>query len=673
MKKITWILLIVLVAGCQSKQKEFIQLPALINSGMVLQRNTEVSLWGKSAPEAKVDIWGSWGDRTSAIADENGNWQAELKTTDAGGPYELAFKTNDTSLVIKDILMGEVWLCSGQSNMEMPLQGWPGNPIKDSEAEIKAANYPQIHLFTVPKAMSFFPMDSCGGSWAACTPETAKSFSASAYFFGRELYNKLKVPIGLIHSSWGGTPAESWTTRQYLDSIPAYRSIIDSLKYAAAQSDTLQKWLSALKSYDLPADDYSTLDLNDEKYAAFDYDDSNWATMKLPSLWESEGLPNFDGIVWFRKVFNYSGKIPGKGLTLHLGAIDDMDAAYVNGMKIGQIEKTGFYQFPREYKIPGNILKEGKNVIAVRVIDNGGGGGIYGKNGIHLISESGHTTDLDGEWKYMPEAEIVNNKIYVFGEGNHSFKNRPRLSVPLSPYTPSVLFNAMINPLIPFTMKGVIWYQGESNVGKAYEYRTLFPDMIKSWRALWDEGNFPFYFVQIAPYDYGEKERSAAAELREAQLMTLKLPNTGMVVTTDIGGNPKIIHPANKQEVGRRLALWALAKNYGFDSLVYSGPLYQSIDIDNNKAIVHFTHVDGGLIAKGGPLTWFEVAGNDQKYYPAKAEIKGNTVVVWSAKVPKPVAVRFGWSDVADPNLFNSAGLPASPFRSDDWKRLTEN
>ncbi len=673
MKKITWILLIVLVVGCQSKQKEFIQLPALINSGMVLQRNTEVSLWGKSAPAAKVEIWGSWGDRTTAIADEKGNWQTKLKTTDAGGPYELAFKTNDTSLVIKDILMGEVWLCSGQSNMEMPLQGWPGNPIKDSEAEIKAANYPQIHLFTVPRAMSFFPMDSCGGSWAACTPETAKSFSASAYFFGRDLYNKLKVPIGLIHSSWGGTPAESWTTRQYLDSIPAYRSIIDSLKYAAAQSDTLQKWLSALKSYDLPADDYSMLDLNDEKYAAFDYDDSNWATMKLPSLWESEGLPNFDGIVWFRKVFNYSGKIPGKGLTLHLGAIDDMDAAYVNGMKIGQIEKTGFYQFPREYKIPGNILKEGKNVIAVRVIDNGGGGGIYDKNGIHLISESGHTTDLDGEWKYMPEAEIVNNKIYVFGEGNHSFKNRPRLSVPLSPYTPSVLFNAMINPLIPFTVKGVIWYQGESNVGKAFEYRTLFPDMIKSWRALWDEGNFPFYFVQIAPFDYGEKERSAAAELREAQLMTLKLPNTGMVVTTDIGGNPKIIHPANKQEVGRRLALWALAKNYGFDSLVYSGPLYQSIDIDNNKAIVHFTHVDGGLIAKGGPLTWFEVAGNDQKYYPAKAEIKGNTVVVWSAKVPKPVAVRFGWSDVAVPNLFNSAGLPASPFRSDNWKRLTEN
>lgn len=672
MKKLTWLLFVVAIAGCQSSQKEIITLPSLINSGMVLQRNTEVSLWGKSVPSAKVDIWGSWGDRATATANENGNWQAKLKTTDAGGPYELAFKTKDTSIIIKDVWMGEVWLCSGQSNMEMPLQGWPGNPIENSETEIKDANYSQIHLFTVPRAVSFFPLDSCGGSWVACTPETAKSFSATAYFFGRKLYNMLKVPIGLIHSSWGGTPAESWTTQKYLDSIPAYRSIIDSLKSAATQNKELQKWLQSLKTYNLPDNDYSNLDLNDEKYAAFDYDDSDWKTMKLPSLWESEGLPDFDGIVWFRKVFNFSGKIPGKGLTLHLGAIDDMDAAYVNGMKIGQTEKTGLYQFSREYNIPGNILKEGENVIAVRVIDNGGGGGLYDEGGLRLITESGHSTDLNGEWKYMPEAEIMNNKLYVYGEGEKSYESRPKVSVPLGPYTPSTLYNAMINPLVPFTIKGVIWYQGESNVGKAYEYRTLFPDMIKSWRSVWNEGIFPFYFVQIAPYDYGEKERSAAAELREAQLMTLSLPNTGMVVTTDIGGDPKIIHPPNKQEVGRRLALWALAKNYGFDSLVYSGPLYKSIDIDNNKIIVHFTHVDGGLTAKGGPLTWFEIAGNDQKYYKAKAEIKGNTVVVWSDKVPQPVAVRFGWSDMAAPNLFNTAGLPASPFRSDNWKRLTD-
>ncbi len=671
MKKLVYILWIITLAGCQQKATETLDLPSLISQGMVLEQQTDVTLWGKSAPGATVQISGSWGESSSTVADATGNWQTKLKTAKAGGPYEVTISTKDTTVTLGNVLLGEVWLCSGQSNMEMPLQGWPADTINYARQEVQAANYPEIHLFTVPRAMSFMPVDSCEGSWAETTPETAKTFSATAYFFGRKLYEELKVPIGLIHSSWGGTPAESWTTQKYLKKIPAYSSIVDSLQQAEKRYDALMKWISSLPSVPMPeGDDYTGLKLDDQQYAAPDFNDSAWETMKLPALWEGAGLPGFDGIVWFRKTIEVPASLAGKSAVLHLGAIDDMDVTFVNGRQVGEMEKTGLWQSPRDYQLPEGLLKAGKNVIAVRVIDNAGGGGLYDMKGLWLTVNSSKKVDLNGSWKYMPEAELINNTFYVFGEGDKSYSSMPKLPTQLSPYTPSVLYNAMINPLVPYTIKGTIWYQGESNVGKAYEYRTLFPAMINSWREVWNEGNFPFYYVQIAPFNYGEKTPSAAAELREAQLKTLSLPNTGMVVTTDIG-SPLTIHPGNKQEVGRRLALWALAKNYGYDSLVYSGPLYDTISTEGNAIIVHFTHVDGGLVAKG-PLTYFEIAGQDKVFFPANAEIKGETVKVWSDKVKQPVAVRFGWRDTAEPNLFNKAGLPASPFRSDDWQRLTQ-
>jgi sialate O-acetylesterase len=675
MKRHGLIILTILLVACTKQSSVTFELPSIIGDNMILQRNTEVNLWGKASPHQKVQITTTWGTKKVTKADRTGQWQVKIKTTDAGGPYEIGIQTPDTSITISNVLLGEVWICSGQSNMEMPLKGWPPNDtINNSAKEIEEANYPQIRLFTFPRNITLDPSDSCMGSWSECSTQTAGSFSATAYFFGKKLYNELHIPIGLVHSSWGGTPAEAWTSAECLEGLKEYANITDSLKEAESQHDSLMAWMRNLVTLSIDGNDpdyYSRIDLKATEMANPEINDASWPVMSLPSLWETSGLPDFDGIVWFRKEFELPAAIAGKDLVLHLGPVDDMDATYINGEKIGEILKPGFWKQVREYKIPAGKIKTGRNVIAVCVIDLTGDGGIYGPDKITLSdSKSQNTILLNGDWKFMPVAEIIDNGLYLFTK-EKSFTDRPKVTIPIGSGTPTVLYNGMINPIVNYTIKGVIWYQGEANVGRGYEYRTLFSSMINCWRSAWKQGDFPFYYVQIAPWEYGDEPRSAAAELREAQLMTLQLPNTGMAVIMDIG-NPVNIHPSDKEDVGKRLALWALAKNYGFDSLTYSGPIYKSMKVDNNKIVVTFGYTDGGLVARGGDLTWFEIAGADQVYYPANAQIVDQTVVVSSDKVPDPVAVRYGWSATAEPNLFNTAGLPASPFRTDNWKRLSE-
>ncbi len=674
MKKLIGLFLLFSLLSCNQQPAVKFELPSVISSGMVLQRNTNINLWGKAAPGKKVDVITSWGVKKSAKADKTGKWMVSIPAGDAGGPFEVAFRTKDTSMVIDDVLIGEVWICSGQSNMEMPVSGWPPkDTINNSAREIAKADYPMIRLFTVPKNTATQPLDSCGGTWKACSPETVADFSATAYFFGREIYQKLGVPIGLIHTSWGGTPAEAWTSEKYLTEFPSYKGIVDSFVYVQTEMDSLMVWMSRLKKTVIDYADktfFGSLSFSDKSLLAADYDDSKWPLMPVPSLWESNELPDFDGIVVFRTTFEVPPSFIGKEATLHLGPIDDMDASYINGVEVGKILELGQWTTERNYSVPAGILREGENVLAVRVIDNTGGGGLYSSEDITLTIKAGKPVILNGEWQYMPVAEIIGNTIYFYDKVN-SFNSRPAITITIGQNTPTTLYNAMINPLVPYTLRGAIWYQGETNVGRGFEYRSLFPAMIANWREAWGQGDFPFYYVQIAPWEFDDDIPSSAAELREAQLMTLSVPNTGMVVTTDIG-NPVNIHPSNKQEVGRRLSLWALSKDYGFDSIVYSGPLYDTLSIEQGKIIVHFTHTDGGLVSDGKPLTYFEIAGEDQQYYPALAAIAGNTVVVSSDQVTDPVAVRFGWRATAEPNLFNGAGLPASPFRSDNWKRLSE-
>ncbi len=674
MKKIFGPILLLLLISCNEQKSINFELPSVINSGMVLQRNTDINLWGKAAPGKKIEVTTSWGVRKKTRTDKEGEWNVTVKTGEAGGPCEIAFQTKDTSVILNDILIGEVWLCSGQSNMEMPLTGWPPlDTINKSAKEIASADYPMIRIFTVARNVSAEPLDNCKGTWVKCTPETVPGFSATAYFFGKDIYRKLNIPVGLIHSSWGGTPAEAWTSKKYLDEFPGYMNIVDSFIYAEREYDTLLAWVKKLRN--VPIDNnnddfYKSLDYSDSLLVSADYDDAGWPVMTIPSLWESSALPDFDGVVIFRTRFTVPASFAGSECVLHLGPIDDMDVTYINGREIGRKMVPGMWKADRDYSIPAGLLKAGENSVAVRVVDIMGGGGIYGSDPVALTCKSGKPFILDGEWHYMPVAEIIGSTMYFYDETNN-WNSRPSVTFMIGSSTPTALYNAMINPLVPFTIRGAIWYQGEANVGRGFEYRKLFPDMIASWRNAWGEGNFPFYYVQIAPWEYGDDVPSPAAELREAQLMTLSVPNTGMVVTTDIG-NPVNIHPSNKQEVGRRLALWALANDYGFDTITCCGPLYDTISRENGKIFVHFNCTDGGLTAHGGPLTYFEVAGADQVFYPARAAIVGNTVEVSSDKVPEPEAVRFGWSATAEPNLFNKAGLPASPFRSDNWKRLSE-
>jgi sialate O-acetylesterase len=625
-----------------------VSLPKIFSDNMVLQRNKPIPVWGWAGANEK--IWVQFNNQTKTIkADKNGKWMIKLNAENAGGPYSLTVKGKNI-ITLNNVLVGEVWICSGQSNMEFNVK-----EAIDADKDIATANYPLIHHFAVPKDVSAIPKnDISGGDWKVCSPETVGNFTAVGFFFARELYNELHIPIGLIHTSWGGTHSETWTSRNAFEKSDEFKNMIRDMPYL--NLDSLGKVKTAIMmkkityipgAFDKNADAFLWKD--------YSYDDSKWPKMKLPVLWEDMGLEGLDGVIWFRKSIEVSAIDAGKAASIELSMIDDNDITYVNGIKVGS---TSVYNEKRKYNIPAGVLKAGKNTIAVRVEDTGGGGGIYGEPGAMKILFETTLQPLAGEWMYKIESVLQGNG-----------------SVGPNDY-PTLLFNAMLNPLIPYTIEGAIWYQGESNAGRAYQYRKAFPLMITDWRQHWNQGDFPFYFVQLASFnsDNGNsKKGSNWAELREAQTMTLSLPNTGMAVTTDIGtGND--IHPKNKQDVGKRLAAIALHKVYE-KNLEYSGPLYQSMKIESNKIIVSFTHTGSGLMVKDkyGYVKGFEIAEADQQFHYAKAMIEGNQVVVYSDVVSNPVALRFGWADDAgENNLFNKEGFLASPFRTDSWKGITE-
>ena len=446
-------------------------LPSFFSDNMVIQQNAEVSIWGKDDPGTNIKISASWGAEAGVKTDSDGRWKTKISTPGAGGPYSMTIKGSE-AIVLNDMLTGEVWLCSGQSNMEMPVKGYGNQPIIGSNEAILHSENPALRIFQIVKNPSAVPLDDVEGQWQAASPATTPDFSATAYFFGELVQEMLGVPVGLIVTSWGGSKAEAWMDRE------------------------------SLKSFD-------------------------------------------------------------------------------------------------EIEIPDEVPEEGQNQAA------------------------------------------------------------------------TILYNGMLHPFIDYNIKGAIWYQGESNRNKTSQYANLFPALIKSWRALWNLGNFPFYFVQISPYGYGSSEETkyATALLREAQLLAMQhVENTGMVVTADIG-DCDCIHPADKITVGRRLAYWALAETYGFDGLAYQSPVYSSMEkTEDGKVNISFDHAPNGLTSFQKPLSGFEIAGDDRAFYPAQVVInRDRTVSVWSEDVPKPAAVRYAFGDCVEVTLFNIAGLPASPFRTDDW------
>lgn len=646
MKKFILIVALCALTNVLSAQ---IKLPHIFGDNMVLQREKPIAVWGCAKAKEKVTI--KFHDQTkTTVADKAGKWSVKLDAEKAGGPYTLIV-SGKNSVTLTNILVGEVWICSGQSNME-----WPVRMASNAAQEIAEANYPQIRHIKIPNVVASTPQaDFASGDWKVCSPETAGDFTAVGYFFAVKLAKELNVPVGLINTSWGGTHSETWTSREAFQNSDEFKSMIASVP--VLNLDEINKKRTAENALRLEALQGKVTITQQEvgRWKSPDDDDAAWPVMQIPALWEESVFPGLDGIVWLRKTFSVSPADAGRAAELHLGMIDDSDETYVNGVKVGGL--TAQYNTPRVYSIREGLLKAGRNVISVRVTDTGGGGGIYGPADQVKITIGDRTESLAGTWKLRVENMTSTGSI-----GPNDY--------------PTLLFNAMLNPLIPFTIQGAIWYQGESNAGRAFQYRKAFPLMITDWRKHWGQGDFPFYFVQLSSFnDHNGNSNagSAWAELREAQAMTLKLPNTGMAVTTDIG-EANDIHPRNKKDVGYRLAAIALTDTYR-KNLVSRGPAFDALTIRGAEAMVSFKHIGSGLVTpdKYGYLRGFELAGDDRKFYPAQAFIQDGQVIVRSAAVTKPVAVRYNWMDVAlEGNLFNREGFPAEPFRTDSWKGITE-
>jgi sialate O-acetylesterase len=650
------LLLLLGIVFCQSMLAQKIKLPPLFSDHTVLQQKTKAAIWGQARPDSEILITGSWGKKAKTITDQKGHWKTEIKTPRAGGPYQITISNHEEVRIIKDVMIGEVWICSGQSNMGMRLRGnLPKEPIEGSKEAIQSADFPNIRMFTLKHNVEISPQENMEGKWSVCSPETAGDFSAAAFFFGRKLHQTLDVPIGLIHSSWGGTPAEAWTALDELKNVSGFEKVEEQLGELNNPVSPYNVWMNELEQIEIAKFHENYEELIYPAYSEESFNDSHWDLMKIPTWLKSE-FKSFDGVIWFRKSFELSEVDENATYNLSLGGIDDEDITFVNGVKVGL---TKNWTIPRNYAIPKGLLKKGKNTIAIRVFDGASNGGIYGGQDIGIEKDGQLLKDLSGDWKYLPTAILSGKKISFFS-ADQSFKAMPKASLEINSHLPTGLFNAMIHPLVPYSIKGAIWYQGENNVPRAEQYKTLFPAMIQSWRNKWGK-DFPFYFTQIAPYTYSGKDNVESAELRNAQNETLSLPNTGQAVTLDIG-SLETIHPPNKKDVGERLARWALAKDYKQKSVAFSGPVCTAAKYNGDKIILDFDIGAASLVAGKSGLKEFELVFADGSAKEVNASIKGRQIVLEKLNGELPKAVRYAWKNGSEASLFNSAGLPASTF-----------
>lgn len=617
-----------------------IRLPRLIRDSMILQRDAKVNIWGWASANEKITVkLNTKSYKTKA--DAAGNWTLALAPVNAGGPYTMDI-TGKNKISLKEILFGDVWFCSGQSNMVHQLN------IHDVTYanEIATANYPQIRQFWIPTLTSLTgpQPDLPAGNWKAAVGEDVRPFSAVAYFFAKQLFEKYHVPIGIINASVGGTPIEAWTSEEGFNEFPAVNAIIQKNKDTA--------YVNSFNRRPATARAWQQTDqglISSPKWFEADYRPKNWRTINIPGYWEDQGIKELNGVVWYRKEIDIPASMTGKAANVFLGRIVDADELYINGKQVGNTT----YQYPqRRYKLPDNLLKPGKNLFVIRVTNTGGKGGFVPDKPYCLFAGN-DTIDLKGTWQYK-----VGDVFRPFGGGGFggglSFQNQP-----------SALYNAMVAPETNFTIKGFCWYQGESNAGKPDEYAQLLPALISDWRNKWKQGPLPFLNIQLPGYmDYNYlPAESNWASLREAQLKALAVPNTAMVVAIDLG-EWNDVHPDNKKTVGDRLALTAFKTAYG-ENIISSGPVFKEASLDGNKIMLQFTETGSGLITNDGETpAEFAIAGVDKKFVWAKSRIEGNTVIVWNEDILKPVYIRYAWSDnPVNPNLYNKEGLPASPFQ----------
>lgn len=629
-----------------------IRLPRLVRDSMVLQRDREINIWGWAAPGEKIKV--KFNRREfKTVGNSEGKWTVRLPPTKAGGPFTMDISgSNDIHL--KEILVGDVWLCSGQSNMvhQMKLHA------DLYEDEIAHAAYPQIRQFWIPTATDLKkPREELpGGYWKAALPGDIGDFSAVAYFFSKTIYQKYHIPIGLINASVGGSPIEAWMSEEALYDFPEALKKLRSNKDTALVFGINRKAIAFNASRPRLHDKGLT---NNPNWYDPSYNPKGWHSINVPGYWEDQGIKDLDGIVWYRKEIDVPQSMTGIPAKLVLGRIVDADFVYVNGVAAGN---TGYLYPQRRYQLPAGLLKPGKNTIVVRVINNGGKGGfVSGKP--YAIVAAGDSIDLRGEWQYK------------IGAVSLPSAGTPMPSITVE-YQPAALFNAMIAPVVNYTIKGMLWYQGESNTGDATSYARLFPALISDWRMRWKEGDLPFLFVQLP--GYGEVQytpsESQWAQFRAAQFKTLSVPNTGMATAIDLG-EWNDIHPANKKDVGTRLALVAEKVAYGEKNIVYTGPLYASAEKQGNKISIAFNATGSGLVANDGEALYaFTIAGSDRRFVPAFAIIEGDHVVVWNDGIQDPVFVRYAWADnPAGANLYNREGLPAAPFEAEAVWGLAAN
>jgi sialate O-acetylesterase len=637
MKKIVFVLSLVLLFQSSFSQ---VKLPALIRDSMIVQRDAKIKIWGWASPNEKIKISFNKKDYKTK-ADANGNWSLYLPAMKAGGPYTMKIDANN-HIALKDILIGDVWIAAGQSNM---VHQTGLHAIRYAD-EVANANYPEIRQFWVANTTNLQgpQKDLPFGNWKSANPQNVLGFSAVAYFFAIALYEKFHVPFGIINASWGGVPIESMMSEEAFKDFPNILTTIQKNKDTAYINGLNRRTFSG-NPLPRPEDKGIT-----EKWYEPSYTPKEWRRINIPGYWEDQGIKDLDGVVWYRKEIDVPASMTTIPAKVFLGRIVDADVLYINGKQVGNTT----YQYPqRRYSIPAGILKPGKNLFVIRVTNNFGKGGFVPDKPYQLFAGN-DTIDLKGYWEY--KVGLVNQPLRGFGGGGGiAAQNQP-----------TGLYNSMIAPLINYAIKGFIWYQGESNTGRAAEYAKLQPAMIADWRMKWNQPNAPFFFVQLPgfmEYNYLPSE-SQWAQLREAQLKSLSVPYTGMAVAIDLG-EWNDIHPDRKKPVGDRLALAAEKIAYG-ENIVYSGPLYQSQQIDGNKIIISFTSIGSGLITNDGEdLSEFAIAGADKKFVWAKAKIEGDKVIVWNDAISNPMYVRYAWADdPVNPNLYNKEGLPASPFEA---------
>lgn len=645
----TWILFCTTILFFQTFTYAQISLPKVFGDSMVLQRGIKIPVWGNSTPGALI-VAKLGNIQATAKADQQGKWKISFPVFKAGGPYTLEIAESgkpDSKIKLKGILIGDVWLASGQSNME-----WQVQQAKEAGKEIANANFPQIRFLVVAQDKQLKPQpDIRAGKWEVCDSANVKDWSAVAYFFARKIHGDQHVPIGIIQSTWGGTPVEAWTSREMLLTSPITRAKTlsnDTLSFD--REDFIADSLSWIRIWNIV---YNPQNNADKIFPAPTFDDAGWTTVEMPNVIKDFGIGYYEGMVWLRKKITLPESFNQKDLTINLGHPEMNYSLYFNGQEI--CKNIWYSNATHSYTIPADLVKSGENTIAVRVAMLWGGGGLNLPAEALYVTDGASKISLAGKWLYKKDLETAFPKILNYQ------------------YYPTVLFNAMINPVIPYGIKGFLWYQGESNAGEAYNYRKLFPMMITDWRQRWQQGNLPFLFVQLANFMKTKPlpAESEWAELREAQTLTLSLPNTGMASAIDIG-EADDIHPKNKQEVGRRLALIANKTVYK-QAGIASGPQYKNFQKEGSRIRINFTNAGSGLSTKDAKeLKGFAIAGKDKKFYWAKAIIEGNVVIVSCDKVAEPVAVRYAWADNPECNLINSEGLPAVPFRTDVWKGITQ-